>query len=364
MAHTSPVRFVQKFIRDSRIPLSFTEREGYIGLDLNENTGLISTALARKIGFVDAKVISTYPEYGRLHSRIAAYVGVSPENVQVVNGSDEAIPKLIRLFFKKGDAVVLPKPTFFSYDRMLALEGVNMISITHQEENGEMKLSIQDVLTAIRGRKVKGLIISNPANPTGGIITPAEIFLLAKETSKRGIVFIVDEAYFEFYGESAVSLQKRFSHIVVLRTFSKAFGFAGLRIGYVIAHQAIIAELKKLILPWEVNHPAVRAAFVALAKRRYFLKNIPALNQRKKYLENLFVQHGGMIFHTKTNFILCRIAQSADIVRGLKQRNILVRPLAIIDCIRISIPGTDTYAKALRAFRAVLLTHQKNGRAS
>jgi len=362
MARKSPAHLVQRFIRDSRVPLSFEGREGYTGLDLNENTGLISSVLARKMGFADAKVLSRYPEYKKLHSRLAAYAGVSRENVQVVNGSDEAIPKLIRLFFKKGDTVVLPIPTFFTYGRMLALEGVRMVHVAHEEEAGELKLPVQNLLTAIRRKHVKGLIVSNPANPTGGVITPPEMLLLAEETSKRGIVFIVDEAYFEFYGKSSLSLQKRFQNIVILRTFSKVFGFAGLRVGYVIAHPSIIKELRKLILPWEVNHPGVRAALVAIEKHTQFLKAIPSLRNRGKRLESLLVRHGGTVFCTKTNFVLCRIRRSADIVRALKRKGVLVRYITAIDCIRIAIPGKDTYAKTLRILSTVFRTRSKKGR--
>ncbi len=353
---------IQQFVQKAAGARFFGPDTGYIRLNHNEMTGLVPKSLIQKIFTKNPNILSTYPSYDVLHQRIARYVKVPKENIQTTNGSDDAIPKLIRILFNAKKPVILPVPVFPTYERALKMEGVPILPIPYIPKKDTFLFPLAETVKAIQSGCTQGLIICNPSNPLGSGIRKEDIDVLIKETAKKKIPLIIDEAYFEFYGISAVSLIRKHPHIIVLRTFSKSFGLAGIRIGYIVATQAIIENFQKFVLPWEVNHLAVSAALAVLENKAHFYRELKKTKNRGKNLQKLLSTHGLVVFKTSANFVVCKTANAQRFVTLLKKQGVIVRPLDytahqlpfLRDCIRISIPGPTLEKRAFKSIAQAL----------
>lgn len=284
-------------------------RAGYGGLllDFNERT----------IG-PDERL---YPEYFNLTESIASYAGVASGQVMVTNGTDQAIDVIFRTFSDRGDAAVIPEPSFAMYGQYARINGNRIISPGYKKDG--LDFPLKEVLSAIDS-STKLIVICNPNNPTGTLLPPAGIARIARK-ARRAIVY-VDEAYYEFSGVTASDLIDKYPNIVVSRTFSKAFGLAGLRIGYVIARPGYITEMLKVRGPYDVNQVACRAAAGALADlkgaKRYIRE---VMEESKPMVERFFKEQGITFYPSAGNFILFKPENPRSVERILRQNGIALR---------------------------------------
>ena len=341
--------------------------DGYFRLNHNETTGLISQKLARKIISGNLNALSEYPSYRELHEAIARYAAVSVHMIHTTNGSDDAIPKIIRMLFDGKRKVLLTVPTFPTYERALKIEGIPFRGIAYTPGVRAFEFPMKQVLTELKSPRVQGLIICNPSNPLGTGIDKYAVKKLADACKKKSIPLIIDEAYLEFHKVSAVSLLKTHPNVIILRTFSKTFGLAGLRLGYVIAVPSVIASLKKLSLPWEVNHAAMRAGLVVLKHKKHFLTELKRTIKRREAMSVLFQHHGIRTMNSKANFIVCKTPRMLSLVHTLKKHKIVVKSMSpasvhlpfLADCFRISVPGPDIEKAAFRHITSALREYTK-----
>lgn len=358
MAHAGSKKdfYIQSFVKTAPDARFFGPDIGYLRLNHNEMSGLIPPSLLKKIFLKNPDILGVYPSYDTLHQEIATYIKAPKENIQTTNGSDDAIPKLVRILFNTTKPVILPVPVFPTYERVLKTEGIPILEIPYVQIENRFDFPVTEVLQAVRSGKTQGLIICNPSNPLGSGIEKEDLLLLVKETAKKNIPLVVDEAYFEFHNVSALPLMRAHPHIIVLRTFSKTFGLAGIRIGYIVAAPPVIKNIQKLILPWEVNHVAVSAALAVLDSKVHFFKELKKTKNRGVRLEKLLKQHGIKVFETHVNFVVCKTAHAKKLVALLKKQKVMVRHLDyaahqipyLRDCVRISIPGPGIEKEAFR----------------
>lgn len=356
--------FIQAFIKKAPEPRFFGPDRGYLRLNHNEMSGLLPKSFVEKIS-KEKDIFSTYPSYEKLHLAIAQYTKTPPSHIQTVNGSDDGIPKLVRVLFNSGRSIILPVPVFPTYERALKIEGVPINEIPYIGEKNKFVFPLKSVIAAIQSKKNQGLIICNPSNPLGSGISKKDLKILIKETEKVNIPLIIDEAYFEFYGVTGIPFIEQYPHVIVLRTFSKTFGLAGLRIGYVVAAPSIIRALQKLILPWEVNHVAVSSALLALSLKKHFLKQLEKTKLRAVRLQTLLQKYDLVVFQTSVNFVVCKAKNAHALAEILQQEGVIVRPLLyaahqlplLKDCIRISVPGPDIEKEAFRRIRRALMKY-------
>lgn len=352
---------------DAPSSVFFESDDGYIRLNHNETTGLISRKLAKKIVSEDLHSLSEYPSYEKLHAAIARYAGVHSNMIHTTNGSDDAIPKIIRMLFDQSGDVILTVPTFPTYERALRIEKISFTPVSYEVDESSFAFPLKAVLRALKSKQVQGLIICNPSNPLGVGIDRKTIQTLADICKKKSIPLVIDEAYLEFHNVSAVSLLKTHPNVVILRTFSKTFGLAGLRLGYVLAVPSVIESLKKLSLPWEVNHAAVRAGLVVLENKKHFLLELKRTIARREVLRSLFRQNGVKTLASKANFVVCKTPHMESLVRILKKHKIVVKSMSpgsaylpyLSDCFRISVPGPDIEKIAFKHLLSALKEFSK-----
>ena len=255
-----PLRHIKPSVR-SIAAYTLAAREAAVKLNQNENPYDLPEAVKRRV--LDqalARPWSRYPDFDPkdLVERLAAFSGWRPDGILAGNGSNELIEALLLVTVGPGTRVVIPEPTFTLYALLTKVLGGKALRVGLGPE-----LEYQaDELRRVRHELAAPLtIVCSPNNPTGGLLPAEEVARLCEDAD--GLV-VVDEAYHEFSGQSVVPLLARHSNLVVLRTFSKAMGLAGLRIGYLLASPEIVREVNKARLPYNLNFFAQAAARAAL----------------------------------------------------------------------------------------------------
>jgi histidinol-phosphate aminotransferase len=298
-----------------------------------------------------------YPEFTprSLLERLGAHYEWDPDGILVGNGSNELIQAAMAVSLDRDDAVVAPSPTFSLYRLMAAVLGARY----HAVPLGERFRYDMDALlhtSAEAGARV--LVLNTPNNPTGSALTRADIARALAETD--GLV-LADEAYVEFGGETAIPLLATEPRLIVLRTFSKALGLAGLRFGALLAHPAVAREIAKAKLPYNVNLVTLTAAEVALDHADLIRERVRGTVARRERTIAALRELPGLAVHdSAANFFLVRSRQlrAGELFQRLfKEFGILVRDVSsgpgLDECLRISV-GTDSDMDAvIAAFRII-----------
>lgn len=318
-------------------------------LDANENA---FGALIPRVAGIE---LSRYPDpfADKLRDKLAVHIGCAPDQLLVGNGSDEIIWLLLMAFVGPKEGVVTLDPSFAMYRVFGELFGA---TVTPVRLKADYSLDLTKVLKAITA-KTKVVFLCSPNNPTGRVIPLSEIELAAK-TKK---LVVVDEAYVEFAPETtAVALLAKYPNIVILRTFSKAWGLAGLRVGYVIAHPDVIAILAKVRAPYSVDVLAQKFALDALAKKSEMERSVARLIAEREKLAVELTRLGLTVFPSSANFLLVRFPARRDasaVQKELASRGIVIRDFnkpGLKNCARITVGTSIENTRLLQNLRSIL----------
>lgn len=308
--------------------------EGIIKLDANENPYGCSPRVNQALANYPA--LNIYPDSGQLELRelLEDYTGVSAKHIVAGAGSDQLIDLILRLFLEPGDEVINLAPTFAMFRFFTKLNGGTAVEVPRDEN---FAVNVSDVKQAIT-KKTKMILLATPNNPTG-TLTPREDILKLLDS---GLPLLVDEAYYEFSGETVAPLVGKYQNLMVLRTFSKWAGLAGLRIGYGLFPTKIADNLLRIKEPYCVNVAALVAVGESLKDADYLMDRVKAIiAERERLFSELKKLKWLKPFPSQANFILCSVLGGAKkLQQELENRGILVRyfdepPLR--DCIRISV---------------------------
>ncbi len=272
---------------------------GDINLASNENpfgpSPRVVQALRREVARVGSYPDPRAPELKRA---IGDYVGVKAECVAIGNGSDELVDLACKAFLNPGERVLIPLPTFAMYELACRVNGgvPRFLELPNFEWRvEELKRALTDVKLAFMGR---------PNNPTGDGISLNGL----RELLAGGKLLIVDEAYVEFAGYSVARLASRLENLLVLRTFSKAFGLAGLRVGYAIGNPELIGVLESIRAPFNVNRLAQAGAITALEDQRYLRKVVNMVGQGRTYIRRELLKLGMRVLPSDANFLMVDVS--------------------------------------------------------
>jgi len=323
--------------------------EGVIKLDANENPYGCSPKVNRALAACSD--LNIYPDAAQteLKELLAGYTGVGAEQVVAGSGSGDLIDLLLRLLVEPGDEVVACVPAFSMFRFSTRMYGGRLVEVPRDEDFGV----VVSVVKRAVSKKTKLILVDNPNNPSGNLTPQPDIV----EIADIGLPLLVDEAYVEFAGETILPLVSRYQNLMVLRTFSKWAGLAGLRVGYGIFPPEIASYLMTVKLPYNVNAAAIVAVRESLGDIEYLMGNVRAIIAER---ERLFAELGKLRLLTpypsRANFILCSVrdGRAAELKGRLKSRGIMVRyfdtPL-LRNAIRISAgkpEHTDALIRALR----------------
>jgi histidinol-phosphate aminotransferase len=285
-----------------------------------------------------------YPEFvpRDLQSALAAHYGWVPDGVLVGNGSNELIQATLAVTLGAGDPVVAPSPTFSLYRLLTGVLGARYVPVPLGDE---FAYDVDRLIETARRERARVIVLNSPNNPTGSALPEGSVERILEQTDA---LLLCDEAYQDFGGPTALPLLARSSRIVVLRTFSKAMGLAGLRFGLALTHPAVAREIAKGKLPYNVNLITLTAARVALRHAPVLTARIgEVIATRERFVARLRRMPGLSPYPTAANFVLirCEALPATEIFHRLYQDyGILVRDVSsspeLAECLRISI-GTD-----------------------
>jgi histidinol-phosphate aminotransferase len=324
-----------------------------VKLDANENPYGPSPRALDALAHYPYYAIYPDPDQTPLRRALSRYIGQPVERIICGNGSDEIIDLLMRLFITTGDAVVESPPTFGMYSFNTGVVGGNIVQVPR---NDDFSIDIEAIAEAVETSHAKLLFLPSPNNPDGSIVPRADIERLVELPA----MVVIDEAYAEFSGQSVADLVGQVPNLVVLRTFSKWAGLAGLRIGYGLVPQAIIQHLWKIKPPYNINMAANAAAIASLEDLDYLMSNVERIiAERARLFGALQALPGLQPFSSEANFILVRVrdGRAKELKMSLEQRGILIRHYSkpgLQDCIRISVGTPEQNDQVLTALRELL----------
>jgi histidinol-phosphate aminotransferase len=327
------------------VPGEQPQDHGFIKLNTNENPYPPSPKVYSAIRQAINPSLRLYPEPSSdsLRSIAAAVYGVNPSNIMVGNGSDELLSIALRCFVGARDRVVFPAPTYSLYDSLIEIQDGVPVRVDFPPD-----FSLPESLAEQHAALT---LLCNPNAPSGTLVSLAEIDKLARAISG---ILVVDEAYVDFAaseGASSIPLIDQLANLVVLRTFSKSFSLAGLRIGLAFASQEIISGMMKVKDSYNVNRLSLTAATAALQDMPWMSRNVRRIQRSRNKLVSALKRLGYAVYPSHANFILAR--KTGENLRGvyeeLKRRKILVRyfdAAGLQDCLRITV-GTPKEIQAL-----------------
>jgi histidinol-phosphate aminotransferase len=326
-----------------------------VKLDANENPYGCSMRVQEVLASFDRYHLYPDPNQSTLREALAHYTGAAPERILPGAGADELIDLLIAAFVDPGDEVIICPPTFGMYKIRTEIFGGRVVEVARRDGFAIDPDAVIDAITP----RTKLLFLASPNNPTGNPVNHQHIVRFLR----AGIIVVVDEAYYEFYGQTVVPLVSEFDNLVVLRTFSKWAGLAGLRLGYGICPAGIIKHLWKIKQPYNINIAAQVAALATLEDRDAVTTTIKRIRSERgrlyRQLRKLLLLQP---FDSEANFLLCqvRLGDAARLKEALAAQGIFVRHYSSPDLrgyVRISVgrpEDTDTLMAALVTYTAQL----------
>ena len=298
-------------------------------LDFNENTIACSPAVREVLGRISMGYLTRYPEREPIETIVAAHLHLAPQQVALTNGVDEAIHVLFEAFLDEGDELLLPVPTYTMYEVYASATDARVIAVQAADD---LQFPFEQLLTALSPR-TKIIAIANPNSPSGSVATRQQILELARRAPQA--LVLIDEAYFHFYGETVIDLVGALPNLIVARTFSKAYGLAGLRVGVLAGSVEHMRWVRRVLSPYSVNSLALACLPAALNDTAYLDWYVGEVLAARTEFEQALDTAKVRRWLSKANFILVEIGgQHAEFVRRMQAAGVLVRD-------RSNDPGCD-----------------------
>ncbi len=297
-------------------------RAGALRLDFNENTvGCSPKVLERLQKTLTGELLATYPEYESARARTAAFFGVGEDQMTFCDGTDEGIHILIQTYVEPGDEVVMPWPAYPMLRFYAQVAGADPVLVPYRDP--DLAFPLEELLAAI-GPKTRAVLVANPNNPTGGAIGLSDIERILDRAA--GAAVLIDEAYFEFYGVTALELLPRYPNLFVSRTFSKTYGLAGLRVGCLFSQAQNMAAVRKGQSPYSVNILAATCVAAALEDQEYIQSYVAEVLAARDELLAVLRRLELHYWPTEANFVLAHVGERAGaLCEALAARGVRVR---------------------------------------
>lgn len=302
-------------------------------LDFNENTATPSPFVLQRLRELAAEDLARYPEREPVERVIAQFLGLNSAEVLLTNGIDEAIHLLCQTYLEPQDEALIVVPTFAMYELLAASTGAQVIPVRAQDDFG---FPTESLLNRINSA-TRMIAIANPNNPTGAAASASDLLLVARAAPKAAV--LVDEAYFEFYGQTLLAEIRSTPNLFMARTFSKAYGMAGLRAGVLAGPERQMRMVRKVASPYNVNAVALACLPAAIKDKDFVGQYAASVLQGRKRLEAKFHSLGIHYWPSQANFVLADFGSCAQVfVAEMALRGILVRD-------RSSDPGCSGYVR-------------------
>jgi histidinol-phosphate aminotransferase len=329
-------------------------------LDFNENTVACSPKVREVLGRISAGSLTRYPERQPVEAIVAAHLDLAPEQVALTNGVDEAIHVLFETFLEEGDELLLPVPTYTMYEVYASATDARVVAVLAGDD---LQFPFERLLAAISPR-TKVIAIANPNSPSGSAATRTQLLEIAARAPHA--VLLVDEAYFHFHGETVIDQVGVIPNLIIARTFSKAYGVAGLRLGLLAGPMELMRWIKRVLSPYSVNSLALACLPPALEDTAYLDWYVAEVLAARKEFEVALDEARVRRWPSRANFVLVEIgAQHKEFARLMSAAGVLVRDRSSDPgCdgrVRITIGTREQMRQAVVALHEVLTVLNKKG---
>jgi histidinol-phosphate aminotransferase len=302
-------------------------------LDFNENTAAPSPRVLAKLQQLTSEGLTIYPERAPVEKIAAAKFGLQPDQVILTNGVDEAIHLIACTFLDEGDEALVWTPSFFMYDVSISMMTSGLRKV---QSDDSLAFPFERFMQALTP-KTKLVIMASPNNPTGATVSREHVLAIAKAAPQA--VVMVDEAYFHFHGETVMGDLGSVPNLLVARTFSKAYGLANLRVGMLAADARLIAMVRKVSSPYNVNGVALAVLPEALADDEYLNWYVLQVHQGRERMQAALKELGVRTWPSAANFVLMDIgARHKEFVARMLAKGVMLRD-------RSTDPGCDGYVR-------------------
>ncbi len=329
------------------------EKDWDIKIDSNENNYGPSPKVIEKLSKCNYKNISFYPFYGELSQKIANFNNVKIDNIKVTNGADEAIQAIIQTYLEPGESLLTLDVSFEMPVIYVQIQGGNIIKVPFKDK---WKFPLDDFINKLKEQKesIKIIYLASPNNPTGNLIEETDLNIILENAKDK--VVLIDETYANYAGKSYKKYIDKFNNIFIVRSFSKDFALAGMRLGYIISNTENIINLKKVVSPFSVNSYAMIAGITALEDVEYFERIKAEINESKLALKTFLESLNATVYDSYANFLLVDFKNKADFVYNkLKNANISVKLFKkdslLENHLRITIPTIEGIKRIKEALR-------------
>lgn len=353
-----PVPPKKHLLELDRIVNESVGRSNFLRLEKNENLkGFSKDVIKDMQGIISSSFLTAYPEVKPLYRKLAEHLDISQEQIYLSAGSDAGIKAIYEVYVDSGDEVITIHPTYAMYYVYTKMFNAKLIKI----EFDEKFVITHEQITEKISPKTKLVCIANPNSPTGTVFTIKDLEKIIQTALNNEALVLVDEAYYQFWGYSAVDLISVYDNLIVTRTFSKALGLASARLGYVLSTNEIISHLFRVRPIYEVNAFAVGLGIYTLEHPDIVIEYITEIRQARKWLEKKLLSDGFNVAKGFANFVLIDVGgrkKAAQITEGLLKEKIIIKGAYQEVCmepyIRIGLGTLEQMKSFLKKFRKVL----------
>jgi histidinol-phosphate aminotransferase len=319
-------------------------------LDMNESTTGCSPRVLAKLNSIDARTLALYPRREPGEKLVADFLGVAPEELLLTNGADEGIDLLCRAYLNPGSEIIVVTPAFAMYEVFAQTEDAKVVKVT---AGPEFSFPLERVLDAI-SPQTRIIVICNPNNPTGLAVDRSSILKII--TAAPDAAILLDEAYFDFYGQTMMDQIGKLPNLFIARTFSKAYGLAGLRLGVMAGDKEQMSVLRRMASPFNVNAFAMECLAEALADRQFVEAYVAQVKAGRAWLQKELEQLNFKCWPSQANFVLCRFGSAKKaILEALRARGVALRDRPDCEgCVRITIGKQQEMERLITDLKQVL----------
>jgi len=319
-------------------------------LDMNESTTGCSPRVLAKLRALDAKKLALYPPREPAEQLMASFLKLRNDEVLLTNGADEAIDLLCRAYLDVEDELIIVVPAFAMYEVFARASGATIVRVP---TGPDFAFPTEGILQAISPR-TRMIIITNPNNPTGALASRSDVLRIIQAAPDAAV--LLDEAYFDFCGETLLDQVGKIPNLFVARTFSKAYGLAGMRLGVLASDQEQIGMLRRTCPPFNVNLFALECLSEALSDTAFVSTYVQQVKTTREWLRGQLELLDCKCWPSHANFLLCDFGSAkAGLLQGLRARGISLRDRPDLKgCIRITIGRQDEMERVLAAIKEIL----------
>ena len=321
-----------------------------VKLDANEGDKDLYLDLLKKLGESDI-TLNYYPDdsYSELKKEINNYVGYEPKNITVGNGSSELLDLCVKTFVDKDETILSLDPTFSMYSIYAQVFSAKYIGAKADED---FKVNVDSIIKDIKENNPKLIILCNPNNPTGSVLTKEEVRKIVKSTDA---LIALDEAYMEFGDEFLIDEVMDYDNLLIVKTVSKAFSLAGIRMGYIVANEEIITSIEKVRAPYNLNSLSTYIATEALRQKERMFDYIKKIKGEREQIYKALVDLGVKAYASGANFVFFK-SDIDNLQKKLVDKDVLIRKFSgkLDGYYRVSVGTKEQNEKFLEAFKEVM----------